>query len=98
MKPTNRTNFRQVAVAPPQDDRKGSSLLYDESAHQACGDKVLGLSSPGVVWVTLHPLLKLVHMGDHEGNKRRSSPPWPLRGNHIHFDRLMCFSVDNDVT
>ena len=43
MKPTNRTNFRQVAVAPPQDDRKGSSLLYDESAHQARRDEVLGL-------------------------------------------------------
>ena len=38
-----RTNFRRVAVAPHQDDRKGSSLLEDGSAHQARGDEVLGL-------------------------------------------------------
>ena len=33
----------EVAVTPPQDDRKGSSLLYDGSAQQAQGEEVLGL-------------------------------------------------------
>jgi len=66
-----RTNSRQVAVAPPQDDCKGSSLLYDESAHQARGDEVLGWSSPGVVWATLRPLLTLVHMVGGEWHTRR---------------------------